>query len=195
MAVVLHEPTRTRARSGGQRLLLVAGLAVVGIALAVRLMLLVRSSWVLEGDDALSALMALRVLDGDRPIMLKNQTYAAAWEPYAMALSFAEKSTIAKSVAVSAPLLELFVGTLALGEPMTYPSRFANSSVGAPAGKHFDQRRFSGAVVAEQADDFTRPDADGDVPQRRHGLVRFGNARRLEIGLLFHGRRLSGLSD
>jgi hypothetical protein len=52
-------------------------------------MLLIRSSWLLEGDDALSALMALRVVDGDRPIMLKNQTYAAAWEPYAMALSFA----------------------------------------------------------------------------------------------------------
>ena len=51
--------------------------------------LLVRSSWLLEGDDALSALMALAILDGDRPIMLKNQTYAAAWEPYAMALSYA----------------------------------------------------------------------------------------------------------
>ena len=33
--------------------------------------------------------MALGILDeGDRPLMLKNQTYAAAWEPYAMALSF-----------------------------------------------------------------------------------------------------------
>jgi 4-amino-4-deoxy-L-arabinose transferase-like glycosyltransferase len=70
-------------------------LAVIGLtllvlaALAVRLSLLVRSNWLLEGDDALSALMALRILDGDRPIMLKNQTYAAAWEPYAMALSYA----------------------------------------------------------------------------------------------------------
>jgi hypothetical protein len=59
------------------------------LAAGVRLNLLVRSHWLLEGDDALSALMALRVLDGDRPIMLKNQTYAAAWEPYAMALSYA----------------------------------------------------------------------------------------------------------
>ncbi len=32
--------------------------------------------------------MALAILDGDRPIMLKNQTYAGAWEPYAMALSY-----------------------------------------------------------------------------------------------------------
>jgi hypothetical protein len=49
----------------------------------------VRSGWLLEGDDALSTLMALNILDGDRPIMLKNQTYAAAWEPYAMALAYA----------------------------------------------------------------------------------------------------------
>jgi hypothetical protein len=67
-------------------------LAVVALGLAVlvlRLSLLVRSNWLLEGDDALSTLMALGVLDGERPIMLKNQTYAAAWEPYAMALSYA----------------------------------------------------------------------------------------------------------
>jgi Dolichyl-phosphate-mannose-protein mannosyltransferase len=64
--------------------------ALLGLAaLVLRLNLLVRSNWLLEGDDALSALMALTVLDGDRPIMLKNQTYAAAWEPYAMALSYA----------------------------------------------------------------------------------------------------------
>jgi hypothetical protein len=72
------------------RVLLVGGiLALVVLALAVRLSLLIRSGWLLEGDDALSALMAIAVMDGDRPIMLKNQTYAAAWEPYAMAVSYA----------------------------------------------------------------------------------------------------------
>jgi Dolichyl-phosphate-mannose-protein mannosyltransferase len=64
-------------------------LALLVLALAIRSSLLVRSSWLLEGDDALSTLMALAVQDGDRPIMLKNQTYAAAWEPYAMAISYA----------------------------------------------------------------------------------------------------------
>ena len=62
--------------------------ALVAVALAVRLSLLARSNWLLEGDDALSTLMALAVRDGDRPIMLKNQTYAAAWEPYAMAAAY-----------------------------------------------------------------------------------------------------------
>jgi hypothetical protein len=68
--------------------LVVAALVLFAFALAVRLGLLVRSNWLLEGDDALSALMALAVQDGERPIMLKNQTYAAAWEPYMMALSY-----------------------------------------------------------------------------------------------------------
>lgn len=61
---------------------------VFAVALAVRLALLVRSGWLLEGDDSLSTLMAVAILDGDRPLMLKNQSYAAAWEPYAMAISF-----------------------------------------------------------------------------------------------------------
>jgi 4-amino-4-deoxy-L-arabinose transferase-like glycosyltransferase len=65
-----------------------AWLGVLGLAVGVRLLLDVRSGWLLEGDDALSALMALGILDGERPIMLKNQTYAGAWEPYAMALSY-----------------------------------------------------------------------------------------------------------
>src|SRR5438445_12547300 len=70
-------------------LLALAVLAAFAFALALRLSLVVRANWLLEGDDALSALMALRVLDGERPIMLKNQTYAAAWEPYTIALSYA----------------------------------------------------------------------------------------------------------
>jgi len=65
-----------------------AWLLLLAVALAVRLSLLARSSWLLEGDDALSTLMAFDILHGQWPIMLKNQTYAAAWEPYAMAASY-----------------------------------------------------------------------------------------------------------
>src|SRR5438105_13936429 len=83
--------------------------ALVAIGLLLRLSLLVRSNWLLEGDDALSALMALGVLEGDRPIMLKNQTYAAAWEPYAMAVSF----TVLGISRVAAKLPAL-LGSLAL---------------------------------------------------------------------------------
>lgn len=90
MAAIATAPSATlrlapRVRVGA----LAAVVLLLLCALALRLSLLVHSNWLLEGDDALSALMALGVLDGERPIMLRNQTYAAAWEPYAMALSYA----------------------------------------------------------------------------------------------------------
>jgi hypothetical protein len=55
----------------------------------LRLWLLSGAGWLLDGDESLSTLMALAVLEGDRPIMLKSQPYAAAWQPYAMAASYA----------------------------------------------------------------------------------------------------------
>jgi Dolichyl-phosphate-mannose-protein mannosyltransferase len=58
------------------------------LALLVRLSLLNRAGWLLDGDDALSSLMAFEILAGDRPLMLRNQTYAGAWQPYAMAASY-----------------------------------------------------------------------------------------------------------
>ncbi len=82
---------------------------LIAVALAVRLSLLTRSVWLLEGDDALSTLMALHILDGDRPIMLKNQSYAAAWEPYAIAVSY----TLFGISRVSAKLPAL-IGSMAL---------------------------------------------------------------------------------
>lgn len=95
-----------------RRTQLALGLAVVlvGIGLAIRLWLLVRSGWLMDGDDALSTLMAVGIVDrGERPIMLKNQTYASAWEPYAMALSY----VLFGISRVSAKLPEL-IGSLAL---------------------------------------------------------------------------------
>src|SRR5881227_3929822 len=86
LRVASAQPVRHRRRAPW---LVVGILALLAAALALRLSLLVRSNWLLEGDDALSTLMALAVRDGDRPIMLKNQTYAAVWEPYAMAVTYA----------------------------------------------------------------------------------------------------------
>jgi 4-amino-4-deoxy-L-arabinose transferase-like glycosyltransferase len=93
----------------GRAWLLLGIAGVIALALAIRLSLLVRSGWLLEGDDALSTLMALAVRDGERPIMLKNQTYAAAWEPYAMAVTY----TLFGISRVSAKLPAL-LGSLAL---------------------------------------------------------------------------------
>jgi hypothetical protein len=91
MAIAVRQPVDAppvRRRSHRSYVLL-AIFVLFAAAVAVRLSLLIRANWLLEGDDALSALMALGIMDGDRPIMLKNQTYAAAWEPYVMALSYA----------------------------------------------------------------------------------------------------------
>src|SRR5579864_185757 len=108
MAVAIRDQTYAPARRRFR--LVVFGLVVLCVvAVVVRLGLLVRSSWLLEGDDALSALMALGILDGDRPIMLKNQTYAAAWEPYAMALSYA-----ALGISRVSAKLPALVGSIAL---------------------------------------------------------------------------------
>ena len=81
VALALQASARTHSRERA-RVLVVLAVAAVATGAAIRLLLLVKSNWLLEGDDALSALMAIGVLDsGDRPIMLKNQTYAAASEP------------------------------------------------------------------------------------------------------------------
>jgi Dolichyl-phosphate-mannose-protein mannosyltransferase len=88
---LLHEPpvpTTAAPRQRGLAAVWIGAATMLAVALAVRLWLLIGSRWLLEGDDALSALMALGILDGDRPLMLKNQTYAGAWEPYAMAASY-----------------------------------------------------------------------------------------------------------
>jgi hypothetical protein len=110
--VAVALPERTHAPTQQRRLraaAMLAGVTLLAVAVAVRLSLLVRSNWLLEGDDALSALMALAVLHGDRPIMLKNQTYAAAWEPYAMAFSF-----LALGVSRVAAKLPALAGSLLL---------------------------------------------------------------------------------
>ena len=44
------------------------------------------------------------------------------------------------------------------------------------AGHHLDQRRFAGAVVADQADDLVAADRDVDVAQRMHGAEIFLHA-------------------
>jgi 4-amino-4-deoxy-L-arabinose transferase-like glycosyltransferase len=84
-----------------------AWVGLLVLAVGVRVWLDVRSSWLLEGDDALSALMGLGILDGDRPIMLKNQVYASAWEPWAMATTY----TLLGVSRVSAKLPELVNST------------------------------------------------------------------------------------
>ncbi len=104
------------------------------MALALRVWLLERSGWLLDGDDALSTLMAFSILDGDRPIMLKNQVYGGAWEPYAMAASYALFG--ASRIAARLPVLTASVAFVLVTWLLT------REVVGAAAG------RFAAALVA-----------------------------------------------
>lgn len=67
-------------------------LAIIGIlalAALVRVWLLARADWLLEGDEATMALVGLHILeDHERPIYFPGQTYMGAWQAYLAALSF-----------------------------------------------------------------------------------------------------------
>lgn len=67
-------------------------LAIVGIlvlAAVVRIWLMARANWLLEGDEATMALVGLHILDDhERPIYFPGQAYMGAWQSYLAALSF-----------------------------------------------------------------------------------------------------------
>ena len=62
------------------------------------------------------------------------------------------------------------------------------------AGEDFDQRRFAGAVVADQRHDFTGAHVEVDVGQRRDGAEVLGDAAQAEDWLRTSRRRASEIS-
>jgi 4-amino-4-deoxy-L-arabinose transferase-like glycosyltransferase len=67
-------------------------LAIVTILLlaaAVRVWLLARSNWLIEGDEATMAIVGIHILrEHERPIYFPGQAYMGAWQSYLAALSF-----------------------------------------------------------------------------------------------------------
>ena len=55
------------------------------------------------------------------------------------------------------------------------------------AAQHLHQRRFAGAVFADQADDFAGPDLKADVFQGLHARIGFGDGVQPEKGLAHGG--------
>jgi hypothetical protein len=47
-----------------------------------------RAKWMLDGDEAMFGLMALHILQGDRPIFLNGQPYMGAFQSYLGAAVF-----------------------------------------------------------------------------------------------------------
>lgn len=64
-------------------------IAILALAAFVRVWLLARADWLLEGDEATMALVGLHILDNhERPIYFPGQAYMGAWQSYLAALSF-----------------------------------------------------------------------------------------------------------
>ncbi len=62
---------------------------LVVLTVALRLVVLESSEWMTEGDEALTGLMALHILHGDRPVYLNGQAYMGAYQAYVAAGLFA----------------------------------------------------------------------------------------------------------
>jgi 4-amino-4-deoxy-L-arabinose transferase-like glycosyltransferase len=63
--------------------------AILALAAVIRIWLMSRASWLLEGDEATMALVGLHILnDHERPIYFPGQAYMGAWQSYLAALSF-----------------------------------------------------------------------------------------------------------
>jgi hypothetical protein len=64
-------------------------ISLVALSVAVRLVVLDHAHWIAEGDEALTGIMALQILDGYRPVFLNGQAYMGAYQAYVAAALFA----------------------------------------------------------------------------------------------------------
>ncbi len=74
-------------RGTGAEIAVLVAIILVGIVLRVWTM--ARANWMLDGDEATFGVMALHILQGDRPVFLNGQPYMGAFQSYLGALVFA----------------------------------------------------------------------------------------------------------
>ena len=89
---------------------------IVALATALRVVLLVRANWLLDGDEATMALLGRHILTlHERPIFFPGQAYMGAWQAYLCAALFWALGE-SREVAKLPPLLgsSAFMVTLAL---------------------------------------------------------------------------------
>lgn len=70
----------------GAAIIALAAIAVTGIGLRVWLM--ARANWMIDGDEATFGLMARHILQGERPIFLYGQPYMGSLQAYLGAISY-----------------------------------------------------------------------------------------------------------
>ncbi|HSH80644.1 MAG TPA: glycosyltransferase family 39 protein [Herpetosiphonaceae bacterium] len=84
-------PSRSFARVGlgtrfGVPALTVAG--IISLGLALRVWMMARAGWFIDGDDGVAGIMAAHILRGERPIFLYGQSWMGAFQSYLIAISF-----------------------------------------------------------------------------------------------------------
>lgn len=110
-------------------------LAVILLAaLAVRVWLLQRGGWMLDGDEATMGLTAHAIEEGERPIFFPGQAYMGAWQAYVAAPLFAIFG-MSREAAKAVPLLASlgFIVTIALLGRRLYDARTALVAAGLAA--------------------------------------------------------------
>ncbi|CCF82683.1 ArnT family glycosyltransferase [Nitrolancea hollandica] len=63
--------------------------AIILAGIVLRVWTMARANWMLDGDEATFGVMALHILQGDRPVFLNGQPYMGAFQSYLGALVFA----------------------------------------------------------------------------------------------------------
>jgi hypothetical protein len=107
-----------------RRIELIFLISLVAISAVVRLVVLDRAHWITEGDEAITGVMALQILDGYRPVFLNGQSYMGAYQAYAAAALFAVFGASAVTLKV-VPLIgsiAFVLATYALARRLTSPA-------------------------------------------------------------------------
>ncbi|MPZ13079.1 MAG: hypothetical protein GEU73_01405 [Chloroflexi bacterium] len=83
-------------------------IGLVLIATLVRIVLLGRSDWMVEGDEAMTGLLAKHILEGERPVFLPGHPYQGTFQAYAAALLY-DIVGMSRVVLRAVPLIESLV--------------------------------------------------------------------------------------
>lgn len=111
--------------------ILITSLAItLLLALSVRLALLFSPQAELEADEAIVGLMALHILEGERPVFYYMQPYLGSLEAYLVAGSFA----VLGGTTLALKLVPLLVSLLFVGLLFETGRRLGGPAVGAAAG-------------------------------------------------------------
>jgi hypothetical protein len=99
-------------------------ISLVALSVAVRVAVLDRAQWITEGDEALTGVMALQILDGERPVFLNGQSYMGTYQAYAAAALFAVfgASAVALKVVPLVGSVAFVLATYALARRLTSPA-------------------------------------------------------------------------